>query len=158
MGSSGDSAEWTWIKGLRRGLQWGIVATAILATVLGVMAAYLPHFVLNFWLRWVIAFFVGWVLFAVVHRASGMAGGACTAIVLAGAAAVFMTQHFVFAARGVTLTSGKTMSGDVWLEPATIVTVNISTFLGLTIATMLCHEGAGVWQAVAGILSGRVRG
>jgi hypothetical protein len=158
MSSRNEGAEWTWIKGLGRALQWTIVATTILAAIMGVMAAYLPHFVLNFWLRWVIAFFVGWILFAVVHRAAGMAGGVCTAIVLVAAAAVFMTQHFVFAECGVTLTSGKIVSGEVWLEPATIASVNVSTFLGLVIATMLCHDGAGIWQTVAGILSGRVRG
>lgn len=150
-----ESAEWTWIRGLGRGIFWALTASAILAGILDVLAACVPSFLLNFWVRMALAFFVSWILFAVVHRTSGMAGTACSAVVVLAAAAVFLSQHFVFAAYGVPTSAGRPLIGDVWLEPPFILATNISTCLGLLIACTLCHEGGEVWRTVIEVLCTR---
>ena len=157
MSTAERSTDWTAWKGLRRGIQWSVVAAVLLAVPLGFLAAYLPLLVLNFWLRWSLAFLVGWILFAVVHRASGMAGAASTTIAVLAAAAVFLSQHFVFAACGVLLTNGKLVSGEIWLDPMMIASTNMSTAIGLLFATLLCRDGGGIWQSVAGIFGAHIR-
>ncbi len=77
-----EEDEWSpWI-GIVRAVIWGIPAALLCASVTGVLAWYTPWLILNFWLRCALGFFLTAILFAVVHRAAGMASLFCTVLVV----------------------------------------------------------------------------
>jgi hypothetical protein len=153
-----STSEWTWIKGLRRAIVWGSAAAVLMAIGLDVGARHWPGVMLNYWVRAALAFAVAWILFSIIHRAAGMAGAICTALVSLLTAEAFVSQHWVFATYGVPTVSGRLIIGDVWLDPVTIMVTNMSTGIALVLATTLCHEGGSIWRTVVDILGARIHG
>lgn len=147
--------EWTAWRGLLRALLWGGLMTLILIAVLDLMAWAVPRLVLNWWLRMAMGFFVALTLFAVVHRAAGMAGGACTGLVVAFTLLVLISQHIVFALHGV-LSTGVQADGWMWLDPSIILLVNTPALVGIGFCAALCHGGGAVARAVSDILMQRM--
>lgn len=158
MPKNDSQIEWTWARGMRRATGWATLAALVMAAGLGVAARYWPILVLNVWVRLLLAFLVAWLLFAVVHRTAGMAGGPCTAEVVVLTAAVFLSQHWVFATYGVPTVAGRLITGNVWFDPTMIMATESTACVGLVFAVMLCHDGGSVWRTVVDMLSAHLHG
>lgn len=155
--TSNDTHRWTPTTGLRRATVWGGLATCAWIAILAVPAWYVPTVLMDWLIRLALAFAITWSLFGVVHRAAGMAGTSCTAIVVACTAIVLFSQHLVFAMHGVTTQQGE-VSGWAWCTPETLLLINGIPVIGVAFAVILCHEGGAVLRTVVDILSMRVRG
>ncbi len=151
-----ENEEWTAWRGMLRALLWGGLMTLILIAVLDLTAWFVPPLVLNWWLRMAMGFFVALTLFAVVHRAAGMAGGACTGLVVAFTLLVLISQHIVFALHGVRSMTGVQVDGWTWLDPSIILFVNTPALVGIGFCAALCHGGGAVARAVSDILMQRM--
>ena len=157
-GERDNSGDWTWRRGLCRAVFWGCIVALILGGVLGVIARHFPLVTLNAWLRLAVGFLVPCMLFSVVHRAAGMAGSVCTALVVVLTAAIFVSQNYVFACYGVLMASGRVLTGPAWLDPEVIVLTNAVPAIGLMVAVALCHDAGSIWRTVLDLLSTHIRG
>ena len=101
------------VKGLIRGAIWTLAAAIIVGVASVAVAWYAPHLALQFVLRTAMAFGVAIILFSVMHRASGMAGIACSTIVIILAVLTMLSHHVVFALHGIPTTRGSMLFGWV---------------------------------------------
>jgi hypothetical protein len=124
------SDDWTPWQGIRRGLVWGFVAAVALGAVADVLAWYMPTFVINFWLRTAAGLLTMWVLFSAVHRAAGMTGPACTAIVVVLGMLIAGSQHIIFATHGVP-TGKAVLTGWICCSAGALAWWNVSTAIGM---------------------------
>ncbi len=149
-------SEWSEWRGLASGAVWGLAAAIVIAWLSCSLASYAPHMILNFWLRMAFGFLCAALLFSVVHWAAGMAGPACTAIVVVLTLAVLLSHSVIFALEGVTTRSG-VVSGWEWLRPEALAIVNISSAIGIVFAVLLYREGGSIASNIVDVLSARIR-
>jgi hypothetical protein len=145
-------AEWTPGRGLLRALAWGGMACAVLLLLLDVLAWFAPLIVSNWWLRAAISFLVAVLLFAVVHRAAGMAGAACTGLVIGFCIVILLSQHFVFDVHGVLTARAVRVGGKIWLNPPVLFTVNVPALIGIALSVAFCHGGGTIARSISEIL------
>jgi hypothetical protein len=153
-----STGDWTWQRGLLRAVLWAGLFALVTAGGLGLLARHYPLLTVNAWLRLGLGFMVPCVLFGVVHRTAGMAGSVCTALVVLLTAAIFVSQHYVFAWYGVPMASGRVLNGPVWLTLEAIMLTNSTAAIGLIASVALCHDGGSIWRAVLGVLSIHIHG
>ena len=135
------AAAWTPQQGLRRALLWGSAAALGIGLVSGVVAWFASRITLHWLLRGAIAYGVGWLLFRVVHWAAGMAGGLCTGLVVVLAVLVMLSHHVVWTVHGIWTDTGVPAAGLTWLEPSTLLVLNIPTFVGLVLCVKMWSDG-----------------
>ena len=150
------SDGWTPLRGVLRGLMWGWVAAVILAIPANILAWYAPGFATNLWVRNGAVVVTMWLLFGVVHGAAGMAGWACTAIVIVLTLLVAGSQHVAFALHGGPFKLG-TADGWEWCSLPALVGVNVWVLPGIALAAWMWREGAS-FGAARDILRMRVWG
>jgi hypothetical protein len=156
MDDAGDP-NWSPRTGLVRAAGRGAVVSLVLAVLSVPLAWYFPGFLLNLWVRMVLAFGLAWVMFGVVQRAAGMVGAPCTALAVIFTIVVLVSQHVVFALHGVPTLHG-TLIGWQWLTLTALGTCNFSATIGIWACGLLCHSGAGDFDLLAWIMNLRVWG
>jgi hypothetical protein len=132
---------WTPMRGIVRGSLAGMLAALVLATGAGLLTWYAPRVAVWEWVRVGAAFVTMYILFAVVHRAAGMTGWACSAIVVVLTLAVAFSQHGVFAARGVMIHEGMVV-GLQWASLSGLLASDFWLYVGLILGVLLWHNGA----------------
>lgn len=154
-----DAADENWSPrtGLMRAAVRGAVVSLVLALLSVPLAWYFPGFLLNFWVRMVLAFGLAWIMFAVVQKAAGMVGAPCTALAVAFTIVVLVSQHVVFALHGVPTLHGMVI-GRQWLSLAAVGTCNFSATIGIWACALLCHSGGTDSGLLAWIMNLRVWG
>jgi hypothetical protein len=156
MDNAGDG-NWSPTAGLIRAAVRGAVVSLVLAVLSVPLAFYFPGFLLNLWVRMVLAFGLAWVMFAVVQKAAGMVGAPCTALAVAFTIFVLVSQHVVFALHGVPTVHG-TVIGSDWLTLTALGTSNFSATIGIWACALLCHSGGSDSDLLAWIMNLRVWG
>ncbi len=152
-----DEPEWTPEIAWRRALVWGGVAALVTTLVSAPVAWFFPYVLLIFIVRAFLALVVTWAVFAVVHRAAGMVGPRYSALGVALAVAVFLSHHIVIALHGLAAQPGL-IAGVAYLAPLTLLTDNISTFIGVGAGALLCYDGGGSLGTLTDILTQGVFG
>lgn len=155
LGMESDDS-WTPWQGIRRAVIWGGLVALLLAAGMAPLAWYVPYVVLNAWLRLAFAFGFTCLLFSLVHRKAGMAGGVCTLIVLVYVFLILFSQHLVFSIHGVPTSKGIVI-GWQWCHPTVLLLVNWVPLLGVFLGVVLCHDGGAVSRTVVDILRTPVR-
>lgn len=143
--------DWTPAKGLVRGSVRGSLVALVLVSLLASVAWYVPHVLLNPWVRGSLAFFIAWVLFGVVQRAAGMVGAHCSAIAIGLALLVMLSHHVVFAIHGVATGDGIAIGWE-WFHPWALTLVNLTAMVGIAMCTLMRHRGEGGARWLAEIL------
>jgi hypothetical protein len=87
-----------------------------------------------------IGFVVTWILFACMHKASGMVSPHCTIGVVMVALLMILARQIAIASFGVTV-ADLNVSDWEWLSLRRIVISNIGMWIGIAGATYLFHEG-----------------
>jgi len=152
----GTKDNWTPGKGILYGLAAGVVAAAILGVGENILAWYAPGFAVNILVRNCAAVLTVWLLFNVVHGAAGMAGWACTAIVVVLTFLVAGAQHIAFALHGGPVRLG-TVDGWVWCSLPVLVAMNVWILPGVAFGVWMWRDG-GSFGAFRDILRMRVWG
>lgn len=91
------------------------------------------------------------MLFGVVHRAAGMTGRACTALVMILVVLVLCSHHVVFAMHGVPTKDGW-QSGWEACTPSLFLVVHGFPLMVAGVCAALCHEGDSPVDTVADLL------
>lgn len=151
-----ERADWTPARGLLKGIVAGLVTAAILGVAADLFAWYAPLLALNIWLRGGASLLTMWLLFLVVHRAAGMTGPPCTAVVVVLVLLLAFSQHIVFALHGVESRMGRT-AGWEWCSLTVLAVANVSTAGGIIFGVLLWHDGVSV-RSLTDILTLRVWG
>ena len=70
-----------------------------------------------------------------------MAGGLCTGLVVVLAVLVMLSHHVVWTVHGIWTDTGVQAAGLTWLEPSTLLVLNIPTFVGLVLCVKMWSDG-----------------
>jgi hypothetical protein len=150
-----ETVEWTPLLGAIRGTMACGAASVVLAGLWYVVARYLPESSVAHLRDGVqesmgpllitgrLGFVSAWVLFAVVHRASGLVGGICPVIVAFFVIVLTLVKQLVLVKYGVKLPSGF-VDGWTWMEPVRVLKANIATWLGLILAIAVFRKGESI--------------
>ena len=137
-----EDDDWTPKGGLRRAIWRGTIVAVILAGLLAPAAYYVPQLLLGGILRAALGFAVAWILFGVVQRAAGMVGGRCSALSIALAVGVLLSNHIVFAIHGVPTNQGGPLLGWwFWFDPRVLGLYNGIALIGVAGCACLRHSG-----------------
>lgn len=136
----GPPDDWTPWRGIVRAALWGSVTTVALSLILSVFAWYAPGVLLAVFLRAFLALGIAWLMFGVVHRASGVTGWPLTGLAIGLSLVVLVSNHVVFAVHGVPTRTG-TVIGWEWLTPSVLFAVNVIPLVAIILAAVLCHRG-----------------
>ncbi len=147
-----ESEDWTPGRGLLRGFLVTLPVAFALAVLQGVAAYYFPQLVLHGLLNAFGAFFLTWILFATMHRASGQVGSSVTLLVVLLAVLVIASKHVVLAQHGMFTTRGQFLDGSSWLHPLVIGFLNLFGWLGVGAATLMCRKGDSNFTDIVDIL------
>lgn len=154
-----EEDEWTPRQGLRRALVWGLLTAGVIAGLTDLVAWYSPITMQHLLLRTALAFVGSWVLFAVVHRAAGMVGGACSALVLVLMGLVLVSHHAVFAIHGVPTRDGGLLIGwVVWLNPLVLGFISgLPLLIGGGPCAAYCHRHGARLELLTEFFGQRIR-
>lgn len=139
--------DWSPARGLVRGAVAGLMAAVMLAGLADWLAWRAPLLAANGWLRTAASLGSMFVMFYVVHRASGMTGPPCTAIVVVLVALIAGSQHVVFALHGVPSTQGLVLGWE-WCAPEIMLLMNIWTIVGIAFGVLLWRDGVSASSVV----------
>lgn len=148
----GRGASWTPGRGLLRGLQWTGVVTVVLAGVLCAVTGISPvittipwhvsvkmAIIMGAW-QAILGFIIAAIMFACMHRFSGLVGTACNIAVVVFTIAVFAAKNLVLASLEVDW-GPPTIQAWAWMHPLHIFTTNAGAWLGVAIAVVMCKDG-----------------
>ncbi|MCB9850372.1 MAG: hypothetical protein H6817_06670 [Phycisphaerales bacterium] len=152
-----DSGDWTPARGLRT----GTIATLAVALLLGAGWCYLawkrPDVAVTYShedgsvtgimgaVGGMIAFFICWVLFATMHRASRMVSVPCTVVVVVIVLLMLVAKQLTVAATpGVDTLDGVMVSGKAWFEPSRFITSNVGVWFAIALAVYVFRDGDSI--------------
>jgi hypothetical protein len=159
MGADEDfeaATEWTPARGMIRGVIAGVAMAVALGAVADLLAWYAPLTAVQGVVRTGAALMSMWLLYWAVHKAAGMTGTACTALVVGLVIVIAVSQHVVFAVHGVPTSKG-TVAGWEWCSPIILVGLNMWTLFGIAFGVALWRDGVSV-ESLVNILRTRGRG
>ncbi len=148
-----STGGWTPQRGLVRGSAACLIAGAILGGAWCALAWRRPDVVVSYTyddveimaimgaLSAIVTFMCCWILFAVMHHYSQMAGGLCPVIVIGIMAGIIVAKQLTVAATpGVDLPDGPVVGG-AWLAPKMFVMSNLGAWIGLAVGVYACKDG-----------------
>jgi hypothetical protein len=137
-----EPAKPTWTP--RRGLIRGTVWTAVTALTLGAILCGVTHVAAPVTTHWLLsmawACAITWLLFAVMHKASGMVCWSCTLIVLVCACLILVARQLTLLGL-VTAVPGETGSAGSVLQMCRFLLINGPAWVGMSAAAFICHDG-----------------
>ncbi len=146
-----EEDDWTPMKGLVRGVIWTGLATAVM-TGLFCWAAYLVPTVIHQWfLQPAIGFIVISILMSIMIHTAGQTGGWVTLVVTILSVMVIVSKHIVFAVHGYP-TMSDPIVGSYWLKPSVVLMGNLTSWIGMTGAVLMCKDGNSILSPVADLL------
>ena len=149
---SDDRKTWT----VKQGLIWGAVAVINAAATIGAahywITYWAPGVTMNGLLSIATTFFMTWVLFAIMHRVSGVIHPVGAMIVVVAMIAVVMAKYP--ACQAVAENAQPLMAGE-WrtMTWATFMYWSIPAWLGLGFATIVCRKGGLSFEDILALIT-----
>lgn len=149
------SESWSVRKGMLRGIASTAIAAAILAGVLCLVTRVAPASTTVPWFEsiiyslvmatWnaIVGFGVCAILYAVMHRKSGLVGPTCDSVVILLTIGAIASKHIVLASIGMDWAIVD-INGAAWLNPMNIFFTNIGAWIGTAIAVCMFRGGDSV--------------
>lgn len=149
---SNERTSWT----LEKGLVWGAISAVGTAMIFGTALYWVTSRVPGLTIHWLISFvstfFMTWVLFAVMHRVSGVLHFVGTIVVVAAMVAVGTAKYFAWLAYVASVPVMATEMSSTF-EWGTFFLGDFPAWFGLGTAALMCRNGGLSAEDLAELLT-----